>query len=159
MPKDNNIRILTDMEIRGFQALVYDYYNDHKRDSPWRNTVNPYHIVVSEIMLQQTQTDRVYKKYEEFLGVFPTLESLAQAPLDRVIAAWQGLGYNRRALALKQLSERIMIEFQGAIPPDPEMLKATRSRPRRCSSGRILRSRSYPARCTYHQLRRKRGYR
>ncbi len=122
MPQFNNARTLTDKEIKTFVDLIYDYYNANKREFPWRDSDNPYHIVVSEVMLQQTQTDRVYKKYDEFLGIFPTLESLAKAPLDRVIGAWQGLGYNRRALTLKQFGERIMKEYQGIIPQNPAIL-------------------------------------
>ncbi len=124
MPKDNKIRTLTETEIQEFQARIYEYYSQNKRIFPWRDIDNPYHVVVSEIMLQQTQTDRVLKKYREFLEVFPTLESLARAPLDRVIAAWQGLGYNRRALGLKQFAETIVSGYGGIIPHEPQVLVA-----------------------------------
>ena len=116
------VRTLSKKEVQLFQNLIYDYYESNKRLFSWRNIDNAYHIVVSEIMLQQTQTDRVAKKYEEFLEVFPTVQSLAEATLDRVIAAWQGLGYNRRAMALKQFAERIVAEYKGTVPRDPEIL-------------------------------------
>ncbi len=113
---------LTAQEIARFQKLIYDYYNEHERYFAWRDTDDPYHIVVSEIMLQQTQTDRVIKKYEEFITVFPTCAALAQASLDKVIATWQGLGYNRRALALKVFAQRVQDEFNGEVPHDPDIL-------------------------------------
>ena len=115
-------RMLSDKAIASFQRLIYDYYKDHERYFAWRITDDPYAIVVSEIMLQQTQTDRVIKKYDEWLSVFPTIESLAHAPLPKVIATWQGLGYNRRALALKEFAERIVSEFDAKIPNDPDRL-------------------------------------
>jgi A/G-specific adenine glycosylase len=113
---------LSQEEIRSFQSSVYDYFKEHKRSFVWRDIDDPYSIVVSEIMLQQTQTDRVAKKYQLFLDIFPTLESLAQAPLDLVISAWQGLGYNRRAIALKQFAQRVVADYQGVVPQDPQVL-------------------------------------
>ncbi len=118
------VQTLSEKEVTLFKNLIYGYYESNKRLFSWRNVDNAYHIVVSEIMLQQTQTDRVAKKYEEFLGVFPTIQSLAQASLDRVIATWQGLGYNRRAIALKQFAEVVVAEHGGAVPQDPEILVA-----------------------------------
>lgn len=79
------------------------------RDFPWRRTHDPYHVLLSEVMLQQTQVARVARYYESWLQDFPTLESLAAAPLEVVLRAWQGLGYNRRAVALKRLAE-ILVE-------------------------------------------------
>jgi A/G-specific adenine glycosylase len=109
-------------DLQSFKDRVYDYYNTNKRLFVWRNTDNPYYVVVSEIMLQQTQTHRVVEKFDQWISEFPTLESLAKAPQDKVIATWQGLGYNRRALALKQLAERIVQEYKGKIPNDPDIL-------------------------------------
>jgi A/G-specific adenine glycosylase len=84
---------------------------------PWRETRDPYRILVSEVMLQQTQVDRVRAKYPAFLELFPDFAALASAPLERVLAAWQGLGYNRRALAL-QRSARLVLERHGGVLPD-----------------------------------------
>lgn len=109
-------------DLQSFKERVYDYYNTNKRLFQWRNTDNPYYVVISEIMLQQTQTHRVVEKFDQWISEFPTLESLAKAPQDKVIATWQGLGYNRRALALKQLAERIVQEYNGKIPNDPDIL-------------------------------------
>ena len=83
---------------KAFRKIVYAFYNKHGRDLPWRKTTNPYHILVSEIMLQQTQVDRVVAKYGHFIATFPDFQALATAEVKEVLAAWQGLGYNRRAL-------------------------------------------------------------
>jgi A/G-specific adenine glycosylase len=109
-------------EIKAFQDQIYEYYESNKRSFSWRETYDPYAIVVSEIMLQQTQTERVSQKYTQFLDAFPTIESLAYAPLSSVIVAWQGLGYNRRALSLKHFAERVVTEFGGTVPQEPEIL-------------------------------------
>ena len=105
-----------------FQQLVKDYYRQSGRDLPWRRSITPYRIVVSEIMLQQTQVSRVLIKYPEWLKQFPTWKSLASASTADVIRGWQGLGYNRRALALKKIAEIVMSEYRGQLPPDPELL-------------------------------------
>jgi A/G-specific adenine glycosylase len=98
------------LELRQFQATVWDYYHDHGRDLPWRHEpFDPYRILVSEIMLQQTQVPRVIPKYEAFLKQFPTLKSLAVAPLADVLIAWSGLGYNRRAKYLHEASKQLAI--------------------------------------------------
>jgi len=91
---------------------------------PWRETRDPYRILVSEVMLQQTQVDRVRAKYEEFVVAFPDLAALAVAPLDRVLAAWQGLGYNRRAVALHRSARILEREHRGLIPDDTAALVA-----------------------------------
>lgn len=110
-------------KINTFQTTIYAYYNEHKRDFAWRNTTNPYHIIVSEIMLQQTQTYRVAPKYELFIQKFPNFATLATAPLKELLLAWQGLGYNRRALSLQKTAQIIMQEYNGTLPQDPEILK------------------------------------
>ncbi len=110
------------MAKQSFKKKIYEYYSEHKRSFAWRNIDNAYYIVVSEIMLQQTQTHRVVDKFEQFIREFPNLESLANAPQDKVVANWQGLGYNRRALALKQVAERVVKEFNGIVPDDPDTL-------------------------------------
>lgn len=114
--------MMTNKLFQSFKDRVYAYYRSHKRTFAWRNTDNPYYVVVSEIMLQQTQTHRVVDKFDQWISVFPTITSLAKAPQDKVIETWQGLGYNRRALALKQFAERMVQEFKGEIPNDPAIL-------------------------------------
>jgi len=109
---------LTTGRIRKFRSIVYGYYEHHGRDLPWRKTDRPYEIVVSEIMLQQTQVVRVITKYREFIHAFPNVETLARASLRDVLSVWQGLGYNRRAQSLKNLAEKVVTEFQGEIPSD-----------------------------------------
>lgn len=85
-------------------------------------TQNPYHIVVSEIMLQQTQVQRVAGKYEQFTRTFPDFSALARAPLRMVLTEWQGMGYNRRAIALKQIAQKVVEEFHGELPSSVEIL-------------------------------------
>jgi A/G-specific adenine glycosylase len=106
-----------------FQKIILSFYNHEGRDMPWRHTINPYHILVSEIMLQQTQVERVRKKYPEFITAFPTYASLANAPLHQVLAVWQGMGYNRRALALLACARKVMDEYNGILPSDAEVLE------------------------------------
>ncbi len=110
------------MDTSAFRRLVYAHYRRHRRPMPWRDTRNPYHIIVSEVMLQQTQVSRVMEKYTGFLRAFPTLEALGRAPLSRVLAVWQGMGYNRRALYLQRLARTVMREHGGRIPADREAL-------------------------------------
>lgn len=110
-------------DIKKFQKEIWKYYRAHGRhDMLWRKTINPYRIVVSEIMLQQTQVDRVTPKYKEFIRKFPNFSSLAYAPLADVLLTWQGLGYNRRALFLKKLAEVVVEKYKGKLPHDPEIL-------------------------------------
>jgi len=99
-----------------FKQTIWAYHTANRRDFPWRKTHNPYYILVSEIMLQQTQTERVKQKYAEWLELFPTIEALAKAPLQKVLTTWKGLGYNRRALALKRTAEKIVDEYSGKFP-------------------------------------------
>ncbi len=109
-------------DIASFQKTIWDYYHAHKRDFVWRNTHDPYHIVVSEIMLQQTQTHRVAQKFETFIKAFPTFKALSQASLRDVVMQWQGVGYNRRAKALYEIAQRVMQEYNGQLPQEPETL-------------------------------------
>jgi A/G-specific adenine glycosylase len=113
---------LSSKQIFSFQRLIYNYYDKHRRDLPWRNTDNPYHILVSEIMLQQTQVERVIEKYNLFLSRFPDVVSLAKATLKEVLEVWQGLGYNRRAISLMKLAGIIVSEYEGKLPDDAEDL-------------------------------------
>jgi len=113
---------LSDSAIRTFRKKIYDYYRTEGRDLPWRKTKDPYRILVSEVMLQQTQVERVLGKYGEFLAAFPDFQSLAEAPLPRLLRLWQGMGYNRRALMLRLLAQKIVGEHRGRLPSDPEIL-------------------------------------
>jgi A/G-specific adenine glycosylase len=112
------------VNIRAFRTKVWAHYRKHARSMPWRETREPYRILVSEIMLQQTQVDRVRVKYGEFLSAFPDLPTLACAPLDRVLAAWQGLGYNRRAVSLHRIARILEREHRGLLPDDTAALVA-----------------------------------
>ena len=110
-------------QILTFQQRVYRHYRQYGRDLPWRKTADPYGILISEIMLQQTQVSRVIEKYELFMRTFPNIESLAQAPLREILSVWQGLGYNRRALALKKLADIVVSRFDSKIPANAEGLR------------------------------------
>lgn len=104
---------------RDFIATVKNFYTDYGRyDLPWRKTTDPYKIVVSEIMLQQTQVARVIPKYQDFLKAFPTTTVLAKASLGEVLMLWQGLGYNRRAKMLHLCAQMIVSEYKGKWPKD-----------------------------------------
>jgi len=90
---------------------------------PWRDTTDPYRILVSEVMLQQTQVSRVLEKYVQFIRAFPTIRSLSKAKLSRILEVWQGLGYNRRALLLQKLAKKVVADYAGRIPSDRAVLK------------------------------------
>ena len=105
-----------------FRRLVYGFWRRCGRRLPWRLTADPYAILVSEIMLQQTQAERVVEKYGSFMAAFPDFKSLARAPLAQVLARWKGLGYNRRAQALKAIAERVVSQYDGILPADVETL-------------------------------------
>ena len=109
-------------QVSAFQTLIYGHYDQYGRDLPWRKTENPYHIFVSEIMLQQTQVERVIQKYGHFLSVFPDFPSLARSALKNVLSAWQGLGYNRRALALVRTAHVVLTEYGGILPHEVDKL-------------------------------------
>lgn len=114
---------LTQATVQKFREMIYRHYRIYGRKLPWRMTRNPYYILVSEIMLQQTQVQRVMGKYGPFIRVFPDFSSLVRASLRRVLQEWQGLGYNRRAIALKQIAQRVTKEFHGKLPSSVETLK------------------------------------
>ncbi len=104
-------------KLKEFRRTVWDYYKKQGRHTlPWRKTRDPYKILVSEIMLQQTQVSRVMTKWSEFLVKFPTVEALAEAPVADVLKAWQGLGYNRRALNLRRAAEVVVRDHHGQFP-------------------------------------------
>lgn len=104
------------------QEHLLAWYSDNYRRLPWRETRDPYKILVSEVMLQQTQAERVVPKYHEFLSRFPSLEALADAPASEVIRAWAGLGYNRRALNLQRACRAVVERYGGVMPSDPDEL-------------------------------------
>ena len=110
------------MDISHFQRIILEWGRDNRRDMPWRNTHDPYRILVSEVMLQQTQVSRVLPKYEEFLMEFPTLEALAAASQRSLLRIWQGLGYWNRALRLRDAARVIVNELEGEFPRDPAIL-------------------------------------
>lgn len=105
-----------------FRKRIYDFYHENKRIFSWRKDITPYRVVVSEIMLQQTQTSRVIHKFDEWMSKFPDFDTLASASVQEVLYAWQGLGYNRRGLALYDFAKRVIREFGGVVPTDPAVL-------------------------------------
>lgn len=104
------------METKDFQDIVWQKARELYREMPWRHDTRPYYVLVSEIMLQQTQVERVIPKFEAFIAAFPTITALAKAPLSEVLILWSGLGYNRRAKFLHQAAQMIERDFKGAFP-------------------------------------------
>jgi len=111
--------LVTPAGVARFRREIYRHYARHGRRLPWRETEDPYAILVSEVMLQQTPVNRVLPKYGAFLESFPDFPALEEAPLPRVLALWQGLGYSRRALALKECAGLVLYRFGGRLPEDP----------------------------------------
>ena len=109
---------------RKFRERLLKWYAQHGRDLPWRKTAVPYEILVSEIMLQQTQVDRVLPKYQEWLAKYPTMEDLAEAPLSDVKKTWYPLGYNIRPVRLHSIARESVVRYGGTLPRDPERLLA-----------------------------------
>src|SRR5207344_48349 len=107
---------------RRFQARLLKWYQEHGRDLPWRKTSDPYHILVSEVMLQQTQVDRVIPKYHEFLDRYPSFEELADAPVSDVKKTWYPLGYNIRPERLHSIACETVARYGGQLPNDQEEL-------------------------------------
>ena len=106
-----------------FRRRLLAWFRRHGRNLPWRNTRNPYHVLVSEVMLQQTQVPRVEGYYGKFLREFPDLSALARATPRRVREAWDGLGYYRRATNLHRLAREVVASPSGAIPEDVDALR------------------------------------
>lgn len=118
-----------DKSIRDFQEIVWEYYHAYGRDLPWRQceangSLDPYRVLVSEIMLQQTQAVRVVPKFQEFITLFPDVRNLSAAPWPQVLTAWSGLGYNRRAKFLWQTARIIEQEYAGELPANAAALTA-----------------------------------
>src|ERR1051325_8339173 len=109
-----------------FRRALLAWYRRNGRDLPWRTTEDPYHILVSEIMLQQTQVDRVVPKYHEFLGRYPTLEALARSAPEEVKRLWYPLGYNVRPLNLHGIAREAVASYGGRLPDDEAALRAMR---------------------------------
>jgi len=114
----------TPAERRRFRQRLLTWYRAHGRDLPWRRTDDPYHILVSEMMLQQTQVDRVLPKYHEWLTKYPSLEDLAAAPEEDVSATWRPLGYNIRPKRLHAIARESVARFGATLPSDEATLRS-----------------------------------
>ncbi len=107
-----------------FRRRLLDWYDAHGRELPWRDATDPYHILVSEVMLQQTQVDRVLPKYHEWLGKYPSLEALAEAPEEDVVRTWYPLGYNIRPRRLHSIAREAVATYGGELPSDADTLRS-----------------------------------
>jgi A/G-specific adenine glycosylase len=107
-----------------FRRRLLDWYRAHGRDLPWRTTSDPYHILVSEVMLQQTQVDRVLPKYHEWLAKYPSLDALAAADQDEVTDTWRPLGYNIRPRRLHAIARESVARYGGELPSDEDTLRS-----------------------------------
>lgn len=116
-------KILSALEIVQFQEKIYQFYERNRRSFAWRENYLPYNVFISEVMLQQTQTSRVVLKYEQWLSRFDSFAAVAAAPSHDILLAWQGLGYNRRAIALQKAAQTIVQDFAGQLPADPKLLQ------------------------------------
>ena len=114
--KKYGIEMWEDEKITSFRQKLLTWYDENKRDLPWRRSNNPYHIWISEIMLQQTRVDTVIPYYERFLDWFPTVQDLAIAPEERLLKAWEGLGYYSRVRNMQEAAQQIVAEFEGEFP-------------------------------------------
>jgi A/G-specific adenine glycosylase len=112
------------LDRRRFRQRLLTWYRRHGRDLPWRKTDDPYHILVSEIMLQQTQVDRVLPKYAEWLEKYPSLHVLAAAPEQEVAKTWYPLGYNIRPKRLQSIARESVARYGGQLPSDEETLRS-----------------------------------
>lgn len=122
MIRDGSKSNLSKVSARAFQKKVLRFYADEKRSFQWRETTDPYAILVSEFMLQQTQTTRVVPYFERFLNEFPDFASLATGSKSKLLMLWQGLGYNRRALNLQKTASIVMEQYGGVLPAQKEEL-------------------------------------
>lgn len=109
--------------ISNFREVVWEHYRQNARPMPWRDDTRPYYVLVSELMLQQTQVDRVIPKFEAFIATFPDIKTLATAELSDVLTLWSGLGYNRRAKFLWHAAQMVEYEFAGVMPDTMEDLQ------------------------------------
>lgn len=111
-----------DETIELFRSEINRYYKNFGRQFGWRSEISPYRVLISEIMLQQTQTSRVAVKFDPFIAAFPGFDELAAAPFSEVLRFWKGLGYNRRAKYLHDCARLVVSDFAGSLPDDPEIL-------------------------------------
>ncbi len=126
-PHEDTVAPPSPQALRRLRRHILGWYPKNRRDLPWRRTTDPYAILVSEIMLQQTQVSRVVPKYVEWLASFPTLEALAEVPLEDVLRLWRGLGYNNRARRLRECAVAACAAATGAraaLPRDAAALRA-----------------------------------
>ena len=124
LPRSDFDSLPSPRERQRFRRRLLDWYGRHGRDLPWRHTRDPYHILVSEVMLQQTQVDRVLSKYRQWLEKYPTLEALAEAPEDDVAETWRPLGYNIRPRRLHAIARESMTRYGGELPGDERTLRS-----------------------------------
>lgn len=117
------IKMWSEEKIASFQEKLLAWYDKEKRDLPWRHSNNPYHIWVSEIMLQQTRVDTVIPYYYRFLETFPTIESLANAQEEELLKVWEGLGYYSRVRNMQKAAQQIMGEYNGKFPDTMEEIQ------------------------------------
>src|SRR5207253_10767777 len=122
MPRKTTLPMPPPPDRRRFRQRLLTWYRRHGRDLPWRKTTDPYHILVSEIMLQQTQVDRVLPKYTEWLHKYPSLHALADAPDDEVRTTWYPLGYNIRPARLQTIAREAVARYGGQLPADEATL-------------------------------------
>lgn len=117
MPSDKKMSMVKASEWEAFIALVWEQGRAHERNNlPWRNIDDPYAVWISEAMLQQTQVNRVLNYWPKWVSMFPSVDALASASTSDVLECWQGLGYNRRALALKRAADILSRDWQGCMP-------------------------------------------
>jgi A/G-specific adenine glycosylase len=110
-----NSRNISQEKINRFQKKVFSYYRKNRRELPWRNTTDPYKILLSELMLQQTQVNRVILYYEKWIAKWPTIHDLSVVPIAEVLQMWMGLGYNTRAVNLHKAARKIVTEFDNDV--------------------------------------------
>lgn len=115
-------RILQSFDIHGFQKSLIEWYQDNKRDLPWRYDQDPYKVWVSEVMLQQTQVDTVIPYFQQFMSKYPTVHDLAYADEQDVLKTWEGLGYYSRARNLQNAVREVVASYGGEVPDDPKKL-------------------------------------
>ena len=120
--KDYGITMWEEKKIASFREKLLAWYDAHKRDLPWRRTQDPYKIWISEIMLQQTRVDTVIPYYESFLDWFPTIKDLANAPEEKLLKAWEGLGYYSRVRNMQKAAQQIMEDHGGVFPSSYEAI-------------------------------------
>lgn len=114
--------MVTSAQLQKLQHKILSWYKQNKRDLPWRRTTDPYTILVSEVMLQQTQVDRVIPYYQRFMMTFPHFTALAAADKTTLLKLWSGLGYNNRVLRLQKLAQVLVKDFEGKLPRTEEAL-------------------------------------